>query len=232
MSSIMEIERFRQLKSSEKKRSKCLLVGTDVSKKSSVCCIGSVGEGVFLSKYRVSHDEEGLQRLNDTIKGLKEKHELQDIVIGVEPTGNYHKAFCEYLRKQGHFIVYVSSVAAKNNRTTLFGGRWGKNDPRDAFNVFDLVRQGKTLYYRQEGTESSDVRRYLNIRQKLMKRKSAIKNSIRTQILACHFPELEEIYKEMSDPEFTHFLENCTTADYVGSTDKLFFLLRYTKRTT
>jgi hypothetical protein len=177
------------------------------------------------------HTCEGFERFLKTIEQLKDKYNCNEVVIGVEPTGNYHKVLCEYLNRKGYVVVYVSSVAAKNNRATMHSGRWGKNDPRDAYNIVDLMMQGKILFYREENTECSDLRKYLFIRRRLITMKSACKHRIRNNILACHFPELENMYRDVEDPDVLAILEHCPSAVDIKTMDLPSFVNMFTIKT-
>lgn len=219
MASISKIEQFRQVKFSIARNKKYLLVGIDVSKKSSIACFYNVENGILLKKYVVEHNFENFQRFSCKIEQIMEMHNLQSAVIGVEPTANYHKPLSEYLKNKGYLVAYVSSVAAKNNRKTISSGRWGKNDPADAYNVVDLMCQGKILYYRDENTESTDIRKYLLLRQRLMKTKTALKTRIQNNIWACHFPELCSIFQNPEDPDSLALLESCPSSQHIKNMD-------------
>ena len=207
MDSIAKVERFRQIKSNIRKDPGYLIIGADVSKGSSISCLYAHNQGILSSKYRVMHTREGFERFSIKIEQLKNKHQFKEVVIGVEPTGNYHKVLCEYMKDIDFNVVYVSSVAAKNNKKTIGAGRWGKTDPRDAYNIVDLMRQGKIIYYRGESDENVDLRKYLLLRQRLIKMKSALQTRIRNHLWACYFPELEEIFSTADDPDVLTLLE-------------------------
>ena len=215
MSTLSKIEQFRQVKSGIRRNKNYLIVGIDASKKSSVGCFYNIEKGVLLKKYHINHNLEDFQKFTCKIKRIMKINNFQKVIIGIEPTGNYHKPLSEYLKNKGYFVVYVSSVAAKNNRKTINSGRWGKNDPLDAYNVADLMVQGKILFYRDEINKSMDIRKYLLLRQRLMKTKSSLKNRIQNNILACHFPELGNIFKDSDDDDLLILLEQCPSAQQV-----------------
>jgi len=219
MASISKIEQFRQVKAEIRKNKENLLIGVDVSKMSSVACLYNTEKGVLLKKYIVQHNIDGFKRFIHTIEQIMEINMIKNVIVGVEPTGNYHKPLCEFLKRNGYFVAYVSSLAAKNNRTTIDGGRWGKNDPGDAYNIVDLMRQGKILFYRDENTLSVDVFKYLRLRQRLMKTKSSLKARIQNNIWACHFPELCTIFPTTADPDVLILLEHCPSRDHVNKMD-------------
>jgi len=219
MPTISKIEQFRQVKSDVTKNKDYLLIGLDASKKSSVSCFYNIEKDTLIRKYCVNHSLEDFQRFTCKIEQIMKINNFQNAVIGVEPTGNYHKPLSEYLKNKGYFVTYVSSVAAKNNRKTIANGRWGKNDPRDAYNIVDLMRQGKILFYRDENTESTNIRKYLLLRQRLMKLKTSLKTRIRNNIWACHFPELCNIFRNTEIHEVTLLLEYCPSAELVKNMD-------------
>lgn len=224
MNSLSKIERFRQVKSEIRKNKSYLLIGIDSSKRSSIACFYNIENGTLLKKYSISHNTEAFQEFTGKIRHTMNLHSLNNIIIGVEPTGNYHKPLCEYLKNRDYFVVYVSSVAAKNNRKTISAGRWGKNDPRDAYNIADLMSQGKILFYRDENNEASNIRKYLFLRQHLTKVQTAFKTRIQNNIWACHFPELYGIFKNTSDPDVLRLLEHCPSAEQIKNIDFTFFI--------
>jgi len=215
MQSITKVEQFRQVRSEVKKNKDYLLVGIDVSKKSSIACFYNIEKEVLLGKYYINHNLEDFQKFIDKTGQIMEINNLKSVVIGVEPTANYHKPLSEYLKSKGYQVVYVSSVAAKSNRKTIDGGRWGKNDPRDAYNVADLMRQGKIMFYRDENTQSADTRKFLLLRQRLMKTKNSLKTRIQNNIWACHFPELGNIFHNSEDPDVLTLLEHCPSSGHI-----------------
>jgi transposase len=214
MQSITKVEQFRQVRLEVRKNRNYLLVGIDAAKKSSVACFYNIEKEVLLKKYYVNHNLEDFQKFTRKIEQTMEMNNLISVVIGVEPTANYHKPLSEYLKTKGYFVVYVSSVAAKNNRKTMDGGRWGKNDPRDAHNAADLMRQGKIMFYHDENTKSVDIHKYLLLRQRLMKTKSSLKTRIQNNIWACHFPELGNIFTT-EDPDVLTLLEHCPSSGHI-----------------
>ena len=219
MFSISKIEKFRHMKSTIRKNPDLLLIGIDVSKNSSTTCFYNVEKEILLKNYRVTHTHEGFHQFIEKIEQIRHNNKFCEVVIGVEPTGNYHKTLCEFLKSKGYCVVYVSSVVAKNNRKTMDNGRWGKNDPKDALNITDLLAQGKILFYRDEHSPFADIRNYLRLRQQLMKTRTAMKNRIRNNIWACHFPELDTIIKNAADADALCLIERCPCAHDIASMD-------------
>ena len=228
MDIIAKNEQFRQIKLSLQRENSHLIIGVDSSKSFSTACFYNRGKGILLKKYHCQHSLPGFQQFLEKIESLKKKHNLNNVIIGVEPTGNYHKVLVEFLKDKGYLVVYVSSVTAKNNRKTLDNGRWGKNDPKDAYNIADLMAQGKILFYRDQDSEMCNMRKYLYLRQSLMKLKTVLKNRIRSNIWDCHFPELNTIFKNADDKDALCLLSEYPSAQQVKVMDFNSFLNLFT----
>ncbi len=219
MTTLTKVAQFQQVKSEIRRNKNYLLVGIDAGKKSSVGCFYNIEKGIVLKKYLIKHNLEDFKKLVYKTEQLMEINNFQKIIVGIEPTGNYHKPLVEYLKNKGYDVFYVSTVAAKNNRKTIDGGRWGKNDPRDAHNVTDLMSQGKIQFYRNENTQSKDICKYLLLRQRLVKAKNSLRNRIHNNILACYFPELGDIFYDIEDEDILLLLECFPSAQQIKEMD-------------
>jgi transposase len=232
MDIVAKIKQFHQLKTEIRKSTKMLLIGIDAGECSSKACFFNFEHDVLLKKYHISHTKEHFDAFIEKIEQLKKLYSLNSVVVGFEPTGNYHKVIAEYLRKHGYFVVYVSSVAVKSNRKTLFAGRWGKNDPRDAFNVVDLLRQGKVLFYRDKDTRAADMRSYLRLHRKLTKEKTALKTRARNNLWACYFPELNEIFSNVEEQDALCLLDHFCSIKEIQFMDNITFIKQFPPITT
>ena len=66
--------------------------------------------------------------------------------IALEPTGDYHRAFANFLLRQGHHVRFVSSIATHRTREALYNS-WDKNDPKDAQVILHLLKGGVTQIF-------------------------------------------------------------------------------------
>jgi len=227
MDIVAKVKAFHQLKADLRCGKPFLIVGVDAGKASSKACFCTFTNDVLIRKFHIPHTLDGFHLLIETIERLKKAHGLQEAIIGFEPTGTYHKILGEYLQQRGYCVAYVSSVAVKNNRRTLAAGRWGKNDPRDAYNVVDLMRQGKIQFYRDSKNNALEMRGYLSIHRRLTKNKTALKTRVRNNIWACYFPEADTIFANADDPDALYLLEHFCSAEALRLVDRTSFLKHF-----
>jgi transposase len=138
---------------------------------------------------------------------MKAKHSLNEVVLGLEPTANYHKPLGDFLIKCGHMVVLVSGVSVKRNRE-LLDGRWDKHDTKDSANVADLISQGKCLYYEYAPVVLRDLRNLLSLKRRLKKQEHGLRIRIRNSLLAQYFPELDRYYSKW-EPEVLSVVRWC-----------------------
>ena len=215
MNSLSYIERFRQIKNELRKNHNFLLIGIDVSKNTHVACIMNSLKNVYHKKFRFPNNSEGINSLVSATDAIMRKNNYTEIVFALEPTGNYHKPLANYLHDLGHIVCYVSSVAAKENRKTI-DGRWRKNDPDDAYNITDLLNQGKIMFYDLENQKQfKQLKPLIILRKKLNKRLCSIKAKIRNNLFAQCFPEIDSLYNYIDHPEIIEILKNFPTAEQI-----------------
>ena len=201
------VKEFWQLKKEIRGSKDHLIVGIDVAKDDHRAFFGTANGKTLLKRLIFKNDIEGFDKLLARIKEMKEKHSLDELVLGLEPTANYHKPLGDFLIKCSHMVVLVSGVSVKRNRE-LLDGRWDKNDTKDSANVADLISQGKCLYYEYAPPLLKDLRGLLSLKRRLKKQEHGLRIRIRNSLLAQYFPELDKYYSKW-EPEVLSVVRWC-----------------------
>jgi len=185
------LQQFQDLRGTIRGSDSILIIGVDVAKDKHYAFFGTSNGRTLWKKLIFDNSIQGFNKLLSMTQDLSIQHSLNARVFGLEPTATYHKPLAEHLIKKGEQVVYVSNVAAKNNRA-LLDGRWDKNDTKDAANVADLVGQGRCQYYDLAEDSLRELRSLLAYRAKLKKQEHALRMRIRNSLLAQYFPELDK----------------------------------------
>ena len=201
------VKEFWQLKKEIRGSKDHLIVGIDVAKDEHRAFFGTANGKTLLKRLTFKNDIEGFDKLLARVKEMKEKHRLDELVLGLEPTANYHKPLGDFLIKCSHMVVLVSGVSVKRNRE-LLDGRWDKNDTKDSANVADLISQGKCLYYEYAPPLLKDLRGLLSLKRRLKKQEHGLRIRIRNSLLAQYFPELDKYYSKW-EPEVLSVVRWC-----------------------
>ena len=122
------------------------------------------------------------------------RYPIETVKIGMEPTGHYWKSLANYLMKTGFRVVGVNPYHTKKSKE-LDDNSPTKNDKKDAITIARLVKDGRFFdpYLPQE--VYGELRGLTNARVSVVKRGSAVKNTI-TAILDEYFPEIWTAFKK------------------------------------
>jgi transposase len=174
-----------------------LIVGVDVAK--SVQWARFVDyRGVEIEKaLSFENNRKGFEsivtRIREICKMKILRNPIETVLIGMEPTGHYWKPLANYLMKTGYRVVGVNPYHTKKAKE-LDDNSPTKSDKKDAITIARLVKDGRFFdpYLPQE--TYGELRVLTNARVSVMKRSSAVKNTI-TAILDEYFPEIWTVFK-------------------------------------
>lgn len=189
----IRLQEFRRLKEEIRGSVHHLIVGIDIAKEKHNAFFGTANGKTLFKRLVFDNSKEGFEKLSAHIEAVRIQNNLAQVVIGMEPTSNYHKPLGQYLIKQAFPVVLVSGNAVKNNRA-LLDGRWDKNDMKDGANIADLICQGKFLYYEYPCIAVRDMRDLLSLKRKLKRQQQGLQVRIRNSLLALYFPEMDQYF--------------------------------------
>jgi len=187
---VTRYQQFRQFRNEIKKSIDYLVIGIDVAKDKHYSFFGSARGETFLRRLIFENSITGFEKLKNRIESIQAARGKQKVVLGLEPTGNYHKALGQWLIGQGYQLVLVTGRAVKENRETL-DGRWDKNDTKDSANVADLVAQGKCQFYENPDPQIIQLRNLLSLRKRLKREEHSLRMRIRNSLVCKYFPEMD-----------------------------------------
>ena len=89
------------------------------------------------------------------IEGLKVKHRLRDVVVGMEPTGHYWRKLAYFAKEHGYDVRFVRTTSLKHHRK-LDESSSAESDQRDALTIANHSRRKPKK--RSEGMRYNTVR--------------------------------------------------------------------------
>jgi transposase len=122
------------------------------------------------------------------------RYPFEKVIVGMEPTGHYWKALANYLMQAGYKVVGVNPYHTKKSKE-LDDNSPTKCDKKDAITIARLVKDGRYFDPYLPEEEYGELRGLTNARVSVMKRSSAVKNTI-TAILDEYFPEIWTVFKK------------------------------------
>jgi len=141
---------------------------------------------------KFSNDSIGFAEFTEWLKKLKEKHQKDHAVVGMEPTGHYWLTFAQYLKDHQIKIVLVNPFHVKRSKE-LDDNNPTKNDRKDPKTIAMLVKDGRYMEpYIPEGIYS-EIRNVMDTRWRLVKGLNRVRNQVNRWI-SIYFPEFSQVF--------------------------------------
>ena len=184
-----------------------LIVGVDVGKAFNAVGFMNKDGNVLGSCAKLYNNHEGFEQFVKMIEGLKAKHRLRDVLVGMEPTGHYWRKLAYFSKEHGYEVRFVRTTALKHHRE-LDESSSAKSDRRDALTIANITREGKYIDTVIEDGVLRQLRTLSKARERLLRYSVSAKNSLHAA-LDDYFPELHEIFWSMGARSLWVILEKC-----------------------
>ena len=172
---------------------KTLVVGIDVgSEKHYARAFNFRGYEVSKKPLAFSNDEAGFMTFKDWMDSLAEKHHMDKIMPGMEPTGHYWFNLAVFLQNNGMKVLHVNPHHVKKSKE-LDDNNPSKNDRKDPKVIAGLINEGRFTYPYIPTGIYAEVREYSNQRLNAQEQLTRVKNRI-ARWFSIHFPEYKDVY--------------------------------------
>jgi transposase len=195
----------KQVSKRQRIRKATLIVGVDVGKAFNALGFMDKEGNVLGSCAKLYNNREGFEEFINLIEGLKAKHHLRDVLIGMEPTGHYWRKLAYFAKDHGYEVRFVRTTALKHHRE-IDESSSAKSDQRDALTIANITREGKYIDTVIEDGVLRQLRTLSKARERLLRYSVSAKNSLHAA-LDDYFPELHEIFWSMGSRSLWTILE-------------------------
>lgn len=171
-----------------------LVIGTDIAKSNHVARAFTY-RGIELGKRCLfTNDENGLMNVLAWAESLKKANQMDNVILGVEPTGHYWFPLYHFYKERGIQVVLVNPHHVKKSKE-LDDNSPTKNDIKDAKVVAKLVIDGRYTVPKLPEGVYADLRVFMNQRDRLIKDLNRVKSRIHNW-LDRFFPEYTRVFKD------------------------------------
>lgn len=142
--------------------------------------------------FAFSNNEAGFALFNAWMEDIKDKHGMDTVIPGMEPTGHYWFNLGAYLQDNGMKPVHVNPHHVKKSKE-LDDNNPNKNDRKDPKVIAGLVKDGRySIPYIPTGIYA-EIRNLSNLRIQTQEQVTRIKNRI-ARWFSIYFPEYKTVY--------------------------------------
>ena len=136
--------------------------------------------------------EEGFETLRTWIMELKEKHGMDKVIPGMEPTGHYWFNLGKFLQDEGMRPVHVNPHHVKKSKE-MDDNDPSKNDRKDPKVIAGLVNEGRYFYpYIPDGIYA-EIRALSGLQVLAQSEITRLKNRI-ARWFSIYFPNYKDVY--------------------------------------
>lgn len=155
---------------------KTLIIGIDVGSETHYARAFSWRNYEYSKKlFAFSNDEAGFAAFKEWMDDIVEKHGMEVIIPGMEPTGHYWLNLGAYLQEQGMKPVHVNPHHVKKSKE-LDDNNPSKNDRKDPKTIAGLVNEGRFSYPYIPTGIYAEIRNLSNLRIQTQEEITRIKN--------------------------------------------------------
>lgn len=206
------------------------IVGVDIAKNVHWAGIILPNGKEIKKSFSFNNNKKGFESLVEIVKNVLTMLNLKKVIIGMEPTGHYWKAFARYLQKvEWMTVVTVNPFHVKSSKE-FDDNCQTKNDKKDCITIARLIKDARYFEpYLPEGIWA-ELRNLSNTRAELVRKQNAVKNRM-IATMDEYFPEYtsaikifsrtsEEIIKKCPFPEDIKSLGKKDLLEHIKNTVK------------
>lgn len=173
-----------------------LVIGIDIAQQTHVARAVNFRGIVLGEPLSFFNDEDGFNCLLKWIRKLQESFQLNQAIIGMEPTGHYWLGLSRWLFGHKFQVVLVNPHMVKKNKENRDNTR-SKSDIKDALVIADMVKNGYYSYVHSTPEEFEELRVLLSNRDSIVKRLVSTVNQLHRWVDLV-FPELRQVFKNIT----------------------------------
>jgi transposase len=163
-----------------------------------------------LDHFSFPQDRGGYDYFLRRLESLRHKHHAANVVVAMEPTNYFWKLLARELEEKQQTYRLVNAYTVKKHREGDQLDR-SKDDRRDAGQIAELSRNGKTTQTQLQKGVYEDLRQYATLYHQLMqsiRREKTILWGLVGQV----FPEMVRAFKDLEGETYQALLMSCAAA--------------------
>jgi len=174
---------------------KHLVVGVDIAQQFHVARAVNFRGIVVGDPLTFNNNEEGFASFLKWIKNLQRLNNLDEAIVGMEPTGHYWINLSKWLSNQDIEVVTVNPHLVKKNKENRDNSQ-SKSDKKDALVIADMVKNGYYSEVRYTSESFEKLRVIMSNRDVVVKRLVSSINQLNRWVDIV-FPELRQVFKDI-----------------------------------
>lgn len=192
-----------------------LIIGVDIAKDRHVARAQDFRGIEFGKTIKFTNSNRGFIEFFNWFSNLCVKHNKNNVIVGMEPTGHYWFCLAKFLRQNNVKIAIVNPMHVKKSKE-LDDNSPTKNDPKDARVIAQLVKDGRFAEPSIPQGVYADLRTAMNLRDMLIKELNSVKAKI-VRWLDIYFPEFNDVFSSWEGKAALLTLKHLSTPSKISN---------------
>lgn len=164
---------------------------------------------------KFENNKNGFNAILTRIYEICKSEGFKKVVVGMEPTGHYWKAFANFLLKQAGITVVLVNPYHTKKAKELDDNSQTKSDKKDALTIARLVKDGRYFETYLPHDVYAELRGLTTTRNSINKRRKSVINTI-TAVLDEYFPEFSNVFRHpFKGKASMHILKVCPIPKFI-----------------
>ncbi len=187
-------------------------------------------DGTDIKPFDFSNNNRGFNHFWRIIEQARKDNNLEEIVVGYEPTGPYAEPLVHFLSEKGVNVVQINPMHTKRLKE-LQGNSPLKTDPKDTKVIADVMSLGHTLTVVIPRGAAAELRRLTQARERAVEQRNRFFNQL-TSLVYIIFPEFIHVMHGLHSKTARYLLRNYPTPQALSAlgVDKLAVTIKRVSR--
>lgn len=135
---------------------------------------------ILVKPFDVDASRTGFEEIKKVVEHEKEKHQMKEVVVGIETTGHYYEDFVRLSWKEGYHVRIINAATTAKEREALLN--WSKTDRLDLMAIVQAVIHGRGTSHELPSGTVYDLQKLTRARRELVNAQTALENHIRVHV--------------------------------------------------
>jgi transposase len=157
-----------------------LIVAIDAAKYTHKAMICNYYGDILVSPFDIDASMTGFEKVKRIVQSERAKHQMKEVVVGIETTGHYYEDFVLKSHKEGYHVRIINAATTAKERDALLN--WSKTDNLDLLAIVQSVKNGRGTSSELSFGHIKNLQKLTRSRRDLVQMQTATENHIRVHV--------------------------------------------------
>src|SRR5690625_1836640 len=157
-----------------------LILAVDAAKYTHKVMICTYFGEILVSPFDIDASRTGFDQVTKVVEREKEKHQIKEVVVGIETTGHYYEDLVHRFRMKDYHVRVINAATTAKEREALLN--WSKTDRLDLLAIVQAIIHGRGTSSELPSGSINNLQKLTRTRRDLVKTQTAVENNIRVHL--------------------------------------------------